>query len=184
MSKHSSVGNRRKDWAETQPQWGSPGRQWVRAGHINYNKVRILEWCNPWGAWLIILRLGSRDHTMQKPVDCCFFVCLFLREKEWGVGRAQRERHTESEAESRLWAVSTELDAGFKFTNWTQQPWDRGLSGSRKLNRLSPPEALKLLTLMYLPACKCANSLAQRSGFLKQYVFFGNQHCWFCINSS
>ena len=37
-------------------------------------------------------------------------------EREWGRGR-ERDTHTESKAGSRLWAVSTEPDAGLKPTN-------------------------------------------------------------------
>ena len=40
-----------------------------------------------------------------------FNVYLFLRERANG-GRAEREGDTESKADSRLWAVSTEPDAG------------------------------------------------------------------------
>ena len=47
-------------------------------------------------------------------------VYLFLRQREtqheWGRGR-EREGDTESEAGSRLWAVSTEPDAGLELVN-------------------------------------------------------------------
>ena len=48
-----------------------------------------------------------------------FFKNSFLREREWGVGRcgAEREADTESEAGSRLRAVSTEPDAGLEPTD-------------------------------------------------------------------
>ena len=46
-------------------------------------------------------------------------VYLFLRETECkGGGKAQRERDTESEVGSRLWAVHTEPDMGLELTNY------------------------------------------------------------------
>ena len=49
-----------------------------------------------------------------------FNVCLFLRERQRqsvSGGGAEREGDAESEAGSRLWAISTEPDAGLKLTN-------------------------------------------------------------------
>ena len=46
----------------------------------------------------------------------------------------QREGDTESEAGSRIWAVSTEPDVGLEL-----KPWDHDLSRSRLLHRLSHP---------------------------------------------
>ena len=48
---------------------------------------------------------------------------------------AEREGETESGAGSRLWAISTEPDAGLELT----QLWDHDLSWSQTLNRLSHP---------------------------------------------
>ena len=70
-----------------------------------------------------------------------FFFLIFIY--FWETERAQvgeeqeRERDTESEAGSRLWAVSTELGRGTR----THEPWDNDLSWSRTLNRLSHPDA-------------------------------------------
>ena len=50
-----------------------------------------------------------------------FNVYLFLRERQRDSpnrGGAEREGDTESEAGSRLQAVSTEPDAGLELTNW------------------------------------------------------------------
>ena len=48
----------------------------------------------------------------------CFNVYLLLRERQnMSTGGTEREGDTESEAGSRLWAVSTEPNAGLKFTN-------------------------------------------------------------------
>ena len=49
---------------------------------------------------------------------------MFISETEtaW-VGEGQRERETESEAGSQLWAVSTEPDAGLKPTNLEIVTW-------------------------------------------------------------
>ena len=49
-----------------------------------------------------------------------FYIYLFLRDRKRqsvNGGGAEREGETESEAGSRLWAVSTEPDAGLKLTN-------------------------------------------------------------------
>ena len=49
-------------------------------------------------------------------------VYLFLRESEY-IGEGQRERETESEAGSRLWAVSTEPDAGLELKSHEIMTW-------------------------------------------------------------
>ena len=51
-----------------------------------------------------------------------FFNVYFCWERE-GAGEGQRERHTESKAGSRLWAVSTEPDAGLQLTNSKIMTW-------------------------------------------------------------
>ena len=56
-----------------------------------------------------------------------WFYILFIferqREAEHKWGRAEREGATESEAGSRLWAVSTEPQAGLKLTNLEIMIW-------------------------------------------------------------
>ena len=54
-----------------------------------------------------------------------FFQCLFLREKNraWVGGGAESEGDTESEAGSRLRAVSREPDTGIKLTNHKIMTW-------------------------------------------------------------
>ena len=67
------------------------------------------------------------------------FQCLFIfeteTEHEWGRGR-ERGRHRIG---SRLQALSHQLRA--QHGAWTHGPWDRDLSWSRTLNRLSHPGA-------------------------------------------
>ena len=68
-----------------------------------------------------------------------FLPCIYFweteRDRAW-VGEGQRERETESEAGSRLRAVSTEPDR-----TWTHRLRDHDLSQSWMLNRLSHPGA-------------------------------------------
>ena len=53
-----------------------------------------------------------------------FNVCLFLRERQSvSRGGAEREEDTESEAGSRLWAVSTKPDMGLELTNCEMVTW-------------------------------------------------------------
>ena len=67
---------------------------------------------------------------MLRPFSCAcwpffFNVYLFIlrdRLRAW-VGEEQRERDTESEAGSRLWAVSTELSAGLEPTSREIMTW-------------------------------------------------------------
>ena len=51
-----------------------------------------------------------------------FNVYLFLRESASG-GGAEEEGDTESEADSSLWAVSTEPDTGLKLTDLKAMTW-------------------------------------------------------------
>ena len=69
----------------------------------------------------IVFRLGHYHSHLAFPVFCflfflMFFFNLFLRQRETEheQGGAEREADTESEAGSRLWAVSTEPDAGLE----------------------------------------------------------------------
>ena len=50
------------------------------------------------------------------------FIYFWERDRAW-VGEGQREGETESEAGSRLWAVSTEPDAGLKLTDREIMTW-------------------------------------------------------------
>ena len=52
-----------------------------------------------------------------------FLMFIFERQSTSGVG-AKRERDTEFKAGSRLWAVSTEPDAGLELINQEIMPWD------------------------------------------------------------
>ena len=83
------------------------------------------------------------------PFKKVFNVYLFLGKRERqsmsGAG-AEREGDTESEAGSRLWAVSTEPDAGLKLTDREILTWAKvGM-----LNRLSQPGAPSSLFLVDL----------------------------------
>ena len=53
-----------------------------------------------------------------------FNVYLFLRHRDRArAGEGQRARHTESEAGSRLWALSTQPDTGLELTNCKITTW-------------------------------------------------------------
>ena len=70
-----------------------------------------------------------------------FYVYLFLRDREGqstSGGGAEKEWDTESEAGSRLWAISTEPDTGLKLTNCEIMTW-----AEVGHNRLSHPGAQK-----------------------------------------
>ena len=69
------------------------------------------------------------------------FIYFWGRERQsMSGGGSEREGDTESEAGSRLWAGSTEPDAGLELTN---REIMHDLSQSRSLNRLSHPGAPK-----------------------------------------
>ena len=79
---------------------------------------------SPKGLWLITLcYISSAEYESLKNMDYLQFflnVCLFLRERKTqsvSGGGAEREGDTESEAGSRLRAVSTEPNAGLELTN-------------------------------------------------------------------
>ena len=68
-----------------------------------------------------------------------FFKCLFLRERQSvSRGGAEREGDTDSEAGSRLWAVSTEPNMGAR----THKLWDRDLSRIRRSTNWATPVPL------------------------------------------
>ena len=63
--------------------------------------------------------MNNRSHTQKKeaPLSKCFLMFIFEREREsTSRGRGEREGDTESEAGSRLCAVSTESYVGLKLT--------------------------------------------------------------------
>ena len=69
---------------------------------------------------------------------------IFERERErqsMNRGGAEREGDTESEAGSRLWAVSTEPDSGLELTNWEIMTWAE-IRWNQMLNPLSHPGTL------------------------------------------
>ena len=51
------------------------------------------------------------------------FIYLFLRERKHKQEEREIKGDTESEAGSRLWAVSTEADAGLELTNCEIMTW-------------------------------------------------------------
>ena len=51
-----------------------------------------------------------------------FLVFIYFWDSAWA-GEGQRERETESEAGSKLWAVSTKPDAGLELTNHEIMTW-------------------------------------------------------------
>ena len=76
-------------------------------------------------------------------------VYLFLTEREtdkaWdGEGQREREGDTESEAGSRLWAVSTEPDTGLELTSCEIMTWGE----VKTLNWLSHPGAPETCALI------------------------------------
>ena len=74
-----------------------------------------------------------------------FYVYLFLKDTErqrTSRGGAEREGDTESKAGSRLWAVSTEPDAGLKLTDNVIMTW-------AEVGRLTEWATLALLELLY-----------------------------------
>ena len=62
-------------------------------------------------------------------------VYLLLRDRERGMGGAERGGDSESEGDSKLRAVRTETDTGLELTN----PANHDLNPSQMLNRLSHP---------------------------------------------
>ena len=64
-------------------------------------------------------------------------------------GGSEREGDTESETDSRLWAVSTEPNAGLKLTDHG----DHDLSQSQTLNQLSHPGAPRVISLKQTRSC-------------------------------
>ena len=108
--------------------------------------------------WLLLLAFCGWDESFREikwagiwtpmvysfwsyPQSWLFFFLLNVyfweRENERG-SRVGAERETESEAGSRLWAVTIEPDMGLRPTDW-----DHDLSWSRTLNQLSHPDAPK-----------------------------------------
>ena len=84
-----------------------------------------------------------------------FFKRLFIfetgRDRAW-TGEGQREGDTEYEAGSRLWAVSTEPDAGLELTD---REIMTDLSRNRPPNQLSHPGPPKLPRLLAIESLYC-----------------------------
>ena len=80
---------------------------------------------NPW-AMRLWPELKLDIYQLSHPGTPNFFYCLFLREKERQSASRREERtegDTESEAGSRIWAVSTEPDAGLELTDREIMTW-------------------------------------------------------------
>ena len=77
--------------------------------------------------WLILI-VGFFMLLYNLPLELLFFKCFLMfvylwdRHRAWA-GEGQRERETDSEAGSRLWAVSTESDTGLKPMNREIVTW-------------------------------------------------------------
>ena len=74
------------------------------------------------------------------------FWCLFIFEKEntsWGWGTAEREGSTESEAGSRLWAISTEPKGGLKLTNGEIMTWAKNRSSTNWVTQVPWRQSLQ-----------------------------------------
>ena len=85
---------------------------------------RVSNHCGKCISWAVakVRRVWPLGCKIYLPFNF-FNVYLFLeRERENG-GGAEREEDTESEAGSRLWAVSTEPDAGLELTNGDIMTW-------------------------------------------------------------
>ena len=72
------------------------------------------------------------------------FIHFWERRTEPSRGGSERGGSTDSEAGSRLWAVSTESNMGLELN----EPWNHDLSWSQMLNQLSNPE--KFFFLFYI----------------------------------
>ena len=87
-----------------------------------------------------------------------FLTFIYFRDREKqsmnGEG-AEREGDTESEAGSRLWAISPEPDVGAQ----THRPRDCDLSWSRTLNRLSHPGAPTMCLFLIVQSKGCAQEI-------------------------
>ena len=102
------------------------------------------------------LELAQGTLLSYLPRNKCFFkvtafflsfffnVYLFLRERESTSRQGHREKETESEAGSRLCAMSTEPNMGLELTNHEITI----LSPSRMLNQLSHPDASKVTAFL------------------------------------
>ena len=110
---------------------------------------------------LVLTHLNSLNVCLSSLVFFFFNflnVYLFLIEKQktaWMGGGAKREGDTESEAGSRLWAVSTEPDTGPKLTDcevitWAKViPYGQSHPGTPVLSFLWPASVILALPITY-----------------------------------
>ena len=77
------------------------------------------------GIWGYLCCSGQKYYFYFFHKNFLTFLFIFEREKETGCeqGRAERQGDPEAEAGSRLWAVSTEPNAGLKPTNSEIMTW-------------------------------------------------------------
>ena len=87
---------------------------------------RWFELCGSTSTWIFF----SQQRTVAVMYFLCLMislnVCLWERDRQsarWGVGGAESEGDTESEASSWLWAVSTEPDVGLEPTSREIMTW-------------------------------------------------------------
>ena len=71
------------------------------------------------------------------------------RDRVWAMWGAEKEGHTESEAGSRLWAVSTEPDVGLELTDYEIMTWTE----VRRFKRLNPPGTPKQIFMSQCLIC-------------------------------
>ena len=110
----------------------------------------------------LLLNLYFYEPCLLRLCTSFFFLIMFIyfwererkRERENELGRGQREGDTESQAGSRLWAVSAEPDAGLEPTEHKIVIWSE--IKSQTLNWLSHPGSPKkfsfyVIKVMVLP---------------------------------
>ena len=106
------------------PQWGHRG--WTRAGR---QEVSALSSEPPWIHW--VTTQASPFSCMALFTPLCYNLFFFFniysflreRETEHELGRDKQRGDTESKADSRLWTVNTELDAGLKLRSFEITIW-------------------------------------------------------------
>ena len=73
--------------------------------------------------WFVRLKLGPNSGHLFFFLP--FFLNFLMFIYFWRGGGAQRERETQSEADSRLWAVSAEPEAGLELTSHEIMTWTK-----------------------------------------------------------
>ena len=101
---------------------------WQMGAIIPTTQGKTVTSCS-WSVFSLIL--SEVGHLSSSPFWFLMFYFLTARKGMSGEG-AEGEGDTESEASSKLWAVSTEPDAGLESTN-LHKPWDHDLSRSQRL---------------------------------------------------